>query len=30
MQPRLTWDKRFKAWSKDEWAIWLKKDNKRG
>jgi len=30
MLPRASWDERFKSWSKDEWAIWLKKDNGRG
>jgi len=30
MLPRASWDERFKSWSKDEWAIWLKKENERG
>jgi hypothetical protein len=30
MLPRLSWDERFKSWSKDEWAIWLKKENADG
>jgi len=30
MVPRASWDERFKSWSKDEWAIWLKKENGRG
>lgn len=30
MLPRVSWDKRFKAWSKTEWALWLEKPNPRG
>jgi len=30
MLPRVSWDKRFKAWSRDEWVIWSKKENGRG
>lgn len=30
MLPRASWDQRFQSWSKDEWAIWLKKGNGRG
>jgi len=30
MLPRASWDERFKSRSKDEWAIWLKKENGRG
>jgi hypothetical protein len=30
MLPRVSWDERFKSWSEDEWAIWLKKESKRG
>jgi hypothetical protein len=30
MLPRVSWDERFKSWSKDEWAIWLKKEDGRG
>jgi hypothetical protein len=27
--PRVSWDERYKSWSKDEWAIWLKKEDRR-
>jgi hypothetical protein len=30
MLPRASWDNSFKSWSKDEWAIWSKKENGRG
>ena len=30
MLPRVSWDERFKSWSKDQWAIWLGKENGRG
>jgi len=30
MLPRASWDGRFKSWSKDAWAIWLKEGNGRG
>jgi hypothetical protein len=30
MLPRASWDDSFKSWSKDEWAIWSKKENGRG
>ena len=30
MLPRVSWDERFKSWFKDEWAIWLKKEDRRG
>lgn len=30
MLPRASWDKRFKSWSVDEWAIWLNKENGHG
>lgn len=30
MLPRFSWDERFRSWSKDDWAIWLKKENGRG
>ena len=29
MLPRLEWDQRFRAWSKYDWAIWLKNENGR-
>jgi len=30
MLPRASWDERFRSWSKDEWNIWLEKENGRG
>lgn len=30
MLPMASWDDSFKSWSKDEWAIWSKKENGRG
>jgi hypothetical protein len=30
MLPRFSRDERFRSWSKDDWAIWLKKENGRG
>ena len=30
MLPRVAWDKRFASWSKDDWAIWLQRENGRG
>lgn len=30
MLRRVSWDKRFEAWSKDEWLIWPKEENGRG
>jgi hypothetical protein len=30
MLPRFYWDERFKSWSRDEWIIWAKKENRRG
>jgi Druantia protein DruA len=30
MLPRFSWDERFRSWSKNDWAIWLKKENGRG
>lgn len=30
MLPRASWDERFRSWSRDEWAIWPKKENGRG
>jgi hypothetical protein len=28
--PRASWDNRFASWSKDQWALWSKKENGRG
>lgn len=30
MAPRVSWDKRFKSWRREEWAIWLAKEEARG
>jgi CBS domain-containing protein len=30
MLPRASWDDTFKSWPKDEWAIWLEKEEGRG
>jgi hypothetical protein len=30
MLPRASWDERFSSWSRDEWIIWPKKENRRG
>lgn len=30
MLPRFSWDQRFWSWPKDEWTIWLAKENGRG
>jgi len=27
MLPRFSWDKRFRSWSRNEWSLWLDKEN---